>query len=62
MKALITVFALLSFIGATTVPFVAHAATEKTSPVKKKVAKKHVKKAATHKPVGKKAKKSTQST
>jgi hypothetical protein len=59
MKALITAFALLSFVGATTVPFVAHAATEKTAPVKKKVAKKHVKKATTHKAV-KKAKKSTQ--
>jgi hypothetical protein len=58
MKALITAFALLSFVGATTVPFVAHAATEKTSPIKKKVAKKHVKKAASHK----KVKKSTQPT
>jgi hypothetical protein len=52
----------LSFVGATTVPFVAHAATEKTSPVKKKAAKKHVKKAATHKHVVKKAKKATQAT
>jgi hypothetical protein len=60
MKALITAFALLSFVGATTVPFVAHAATEKTTPVKKKIAKKHVKKAAVHKHVVKKAKKSTQ--
>jgi hypothetical protein len=62
MKALITAFALLSFVGATTVPFVAQAATEKASPVKKKAATKHVKKASTHKPVVKKAKKSTQPT
>ncbi|MDB5408388.1 MAG: hypothetical protein JWL84_3300 [Rhodospirillales bacterium] len=62
MKALITAFALLSFVGATTVPFVAHAATEKTAPVKKK-AKKHVKKAAAHtKHAVKKAKKTTQPT
>jgi hypothetical protein len=59
MKALITAFALLSFVGATTVPFVAHAATEKTGTVKKKASKKHVKKVSAHKHV-KKAKKSMQ--
>lgn len=64
MKALITAFALLSFVGATTVPFVAHAATEKTAPIhKKKIKKPAVKKAAVHKSTVKKpAKKAPQPT
>lgn len=54
MKALVTAFALLSFVAATTIPYVASAATqsEQTMPKKKKV-KKPVKKAA-HKKVAKK--------
>jgi hypothetical protein len=63
MKALITAFALLSFVGATTVPFVAHAATEKAAPIHKKKAKKPaVKKAAVHKAAKKPAKKAPQPT
>jgi hypothetical protein len=65
MKALITAFALLSFVGATTVPFVAHAATtQKTAPIhKKKVKKPAVKKTSAHKSAVKKpAKKATQPT
>ncbi len=52
MKALITAFALLSFVAATTVPVVAHAqqGTEQGMKTKKaKHAKKHTKKAAAHK-------------
>jgi hypothetical protein len=50
MKALITAFALLSFVAATTVPVVAQAQTntEKTMP-KKATKKKGTKKVASHK-------------
>jgi hypothetical protein len=50
MKALITAFALLSFVAATTVPVVAQAQTntEKTMP-KKATKKKATKKVASHK-------------
>jgi hypothetical protein len=44
MKALVTAFALLSFVAASTVPVVAHAATKTEHTAKKKVHKKHVKK------------------
>jgi hypothetical protein len=50
MKALITAFALLSFVAASTIPLVARAAdptTESTTP--KKATKKAPKKAAAHK-------------
>lgn len=61
MKALISAFALLAFVAASTVPYVAaNAQTTQTTPTKKKAAKKHVKKAATHKKTSKKAKKPTQ--
>ena len=62
MKALLTAFALLSFVAASTVPVVAQAATEKsqqhtvkkgkkkTVAAKKKGAKKHVAKKKTAKP------------
>jgi hypothetical protein len=56
MKALITAFALLSFVAASTIPMVARAAdqtTESTTPKKAKT-KKPTKKVASHK------KKSTQ--
>ncbi len=59
MKALVTAFALLSFVAATTIPYVAHAATttEQTTP-KKKAKKKPVKKAtSTKKSTKKKTKK-----
>jgi hypothetical protein len=51
MKALITAFALLSFVAASTIPLVARAAdptTESTMPKKAKT-KKPTKKAAAHK-------------
>jgi len=54
MKALLTAFALLSFVAASTVPYVANAAQAQSTPVHKKkhkVAHKkktHVKKAASH--------------
>jgi Ni/Co efflux regulator RcnB len=64
MKALVTAFALLSFVAATTIPYVASAATqtEQTTPkkAKKTSTKKHVKKASTHKKTTKKAPKKTQ--
>lgn len=52
MKALITAFALLSFVAATTVPLAAQAQTQTTQPTKAK--KKTVKKAATKKVAHKK--------
>jgi hypothetical protein len=60
MKALISAFALLSFVAATTVPYVAHAQTnqtETTKPAPKKVKKKH--KTASKKSHKKVAKKKT---
>lgn len=45
MKALISAFALLSFVGAATIPYVAQAQTEQTAP--KKHHKSH--KTASHK-------------
>ena len=54
MKALISAFALLSFVAASTIPYVAaNAQTTQSTPMKKKVAKKHVKKASTKKAVKK---------
>jgi hypothetical protein len=44
MKALISVFALLSFIAATTVPYVANARLTETTVGQKKEAQKHAKK------------------
>ena len=44
MKALISVFALLSFIAATTVPYVANARLTETTAGQKKEAQKHAKK------------------
>ena len=52
MKALVTAFALLSFVAATTIPYVASAATQTQQTTKKKV-KKPVKKVA-HKKTTKK--------
>ncbi len=53
MKALITAFALLSFVAATTVPVVAHAQQGTEQGMKTKKAKhsktKHTRKAAAHK-------------
>jgi hypothetical protein len=54
MKALVTALALLSFVGAATVPAVAFAQDATSKPAKKKAAKKHTAKKKT-------AKKSTQS-
>ena len=60
MKALITAFALLSFVGVATVPYVAHAqAAQTTTQTKKKAHKKPVKRVA-HKKAAKKAKKAPQ--
>jgi hypothetical protein len=54
MKALISAFALLSFVAASTIPYVAaNAQTTQSTPTTKKVTKKHVKKTS-----AKKAKKS----
>ena len=55
MKALITAFALLSFVAASTIPMVAQAQTdtEKTMPTKK-AKKKGTKKVASHSPHKKK--------
>ncbi|MBV8652305.1 MAG: hypothetical protein JO255_12625 [Alphaproteobacteria bacterium] len=52
MKALLTAFALLSFVAATTVPYVAQAATattDQTAPKKKTTKKKTVKKTSAKK-------------
>ena len=52
MKALLTAFALLSFVAATTVPYVAQAATattDQTAPKKKTTKKKAVKKTSAKK-------------
>ena len=46
MKALVTAFALLSFVAATTIPYVASAATQTQQTTKKKAVKKPVKKVA----------------
>jgi Ni/Co efflux regulator RcnB len=56
MKALITAFALLSFVAATTVPYAAQAQTQQThKPMTKKAKKKHVASAkkSSHKTVAK---------
>jgi hypothetical protein len=59
MKALVTAFALLSFVAATTVPYVANAATS-TEQTKKKTTKKPAAKKTSHKKSTKKpAKKAT---
>jgi hypothetical protein len=57
MKALVTAFALLSFVAATTIPYVASAATQTQHTTTKKKVKKPVKKVVAHKKVTKKAKK-----
>jgi hypothetical protein len=46
MKALISAFALLSFVAATTIPTVADAQLAQTTPAQKKAAQKHAQKAA----------------
>jgi hypothetical protein len=58
MKALVTAFALLSFVAATTIPYVASAATQSAHPTTKKVVKKKhpAKKASTKKTTTKKTK------
>lgn len=43
MKALISAFALLAFVGASTVPYVAHAQTQTQQTTPKKVKKKSTK-------------------
>ena len=58
MKALISAFALLGFVAASTIPYVANAqTTTHATTTKKKIAKKHVKKASVKKKTS--AKKST---
>jgi hypothetical protein len=58
MKALVTAFALLSFVAATTIPYVASAATQSEQTKKKVAKKKHpAKKVSAHKKTTKKAKK-----
>jgi len=50
MKALISAFALLSFVAASTIPYVAaNAQTTQSTPTKKKTTKKPVKKTSTKK-------------
>jgi hypothetical protein len=49
MKALITAFALLSFVAASTIPLVARAADPTTESTMPKKAKKSTKKMASHK-------------
>lgn len=56
MKALITAFALLSFVAATTIPYVAHAQTSTEQTTKKKTAKKATHKKVAHKKAAKKKK------
>jgi hypothetical protein len=46
MKALVTAFALLSFVAASTIPYAAQAQTKTEQTAPKKKAKKHVKKAS----------------
>jgi hypothetical protein len=46
MKALISAFALLSFVAVTTIPYLANAQLIQTTPAKKKEAQKHAQKAA----------------
>ena len=62
MKALITAFALLSFVAASTVPLItkAQAQTEQTTPKKAKKKKKTAKKAASKKANSSKMKKPNQ--
>lgn len=56
MKALISAFALLSFVAASTIPYVAaNAQTVQSTPAKKKAAKKPVKKASAKKSTVKKS-------
>lgn len=59
MKALISAFALLSFVAASTIPYVAaNAQTVQSTTAKKKTTKKHVKKtSATKKKAGAKKRK-----
>ena len=67
MKALISAFALLAFVGASTVPYVAHAqgqsstpstsTTNKSAPAKKSTAKKTAKKKSATKKTAKKTSK-----
>jgi hypothetical protein len=49
MKALITAFALLSFVAASTIPLAAQAQTQTTQPAKKSTKKKSATKKASHK-------------
>jgi hypothetical protein len=63
MKALVTAFALLSFVAATTIPYVASAATQTEQGTKKKAhkaSKKSTKKASTKKSHKKSTKKAAQ--
>jgi hypothetical protein len=61
MKALISAFALLGFVAASTIPYVAaNAQTTQSTPTKKKTAKKPVKKASVKKKTS--TKKSTKKT
>jgi hypothetical protein len=63
MKALITAFALLSFVAASTVPMMAQAQTQTTQPAKpakKKAMHKKAAKKTTHKKAAKKMKKPNQ--
>ncbi len=60
MKALITAFALLSFVAASTIPLAAQAQTQTTQPAKKSMKKKTAKKASHKKKTAKKMKKPSQ--
>ena len=61
MKALVTAFALLSFVAATTIPYVDSAATQTEQPAKKgKKAKKATHKTTHHKKTSGKKKKTAQ--
>ena len=59
MKALVSALALLSFVGASTLPVVAHAATKTEQGMTKKKHKKVAKKAHAKKTAHKKAKRAT---
>lgn len=64
MKALISAFALLAFVGASTVPYVAHAQSQTTAPTtttKKAPAKKSSAKKSTKKKTAKKTSKPSSS-
>lgn len=61
MKALITAFALLSFVAATTIPYAAQAQTQTPTQTSKPMAKKAPKKHAAAKKHHKTAKKKTKS-